>query len=291
MAGKRSVIMKKLFKKSLGTAAFILAGFVLLAFAFPAKANAGGREQAAQKVIKVPVAVANDFIPYAYLYEKDNYIGYEVELLREVDKLLPQYEFEYETVADQWVALTAGRVDLITHQWESNPKRLETYLFGREMITSWESYLAFKPGRTDLNRASDMEGKIIQVGQGSGAAYFVETYNAQHGNKIKVVYSTGGTEITLSKLETGAIDAYLGAKRNLEVTEKNYNVTLGKSAEPVYNVYTYFVFRKDNPDQLALRNATDEALKTLRVNGTMSRLSHEWLGGEYTKWGPEHGEN
>jgi L-cystine transport system substrate-binding protein len=241
--------------------------------------------------LKVPVAVANDFIPYAYLDESGNYIGYEVELLQAIDELLPEYEFEYVTESDQWIALTSGKVDIITHQWESNPKRLETYLFGKEMITTWASHLGFKPGRTDLNTAQDMEGKTIQVGQGSGAAYFVETYNAAHGNKINIVYSSGGTEVTLSKLDTGAIDAYLGALRNLEITEKNYNTTLGKSREPIYNVYTYLVFRKNDPAAVPIQEATDRVLKILRGNGKMKELSEKWLGGDFSQWGDDHVED
>ncbi|MDR2103726.1 MAG: transporter substrate-binding domain-containing protein [Treponema sp.] len=241
--------------------------------------------------LKVPVAVANDFIPYAYLDEQGNYIGYEVELLQAIDELLPEYEFEYVTESDQWIALTSGKVDIITHQWESNPKRLETYLFGKEMITTWASHLGFKPGRTDLNTVQDMEGKTIQVGQGSGAAYFVETYNATHGNKINIVYSSGGTEVTLSKLDTGAIDAYLGALRNLEITEKNYNTVLGKSREPIYNVYTYLVFRKNDPTAVPIQEATDRALKILRKNGKMKELSEKWLGGDFSQWGEDHVED
>jgi ABC-type amino acid transport substrate-binding protein len=136
-----------------------------------------------------------------------------------------------------------------------------------------------------------MEGKTIQVGQGSGAAYFVETYNAAHGNKINVVYSSGGTEITLSKLSTGAIDAFIGALRNLEIKEKNYNTTLGKSMEPIYNVYTFLVFRKNDPTEIPIQQATDRALKVLRTNGKMKALSEKWLGGDFSQWGDDHVEN
>jgi L-cystine transport system substrate-binding protein len=134
-----------------------------------------------------------------------------------------------------------------------------------------------------------MYGKKIQVGQSSGAAIFLEAWNAARGNQVEIVYSSGGTvEITLSKLDTGAIDGYLQTKRMIETTEKNYNVTLGKSAEPVYSVYTYFVFRKDEPDEQILSDAVDGVLKTLRAQGFMRELSLKWLGGNYTDWGPEY---
>lgn len=280
----------KFAKRVLSTAALI-AGVLVLGGCVAKGDSASGTGARAATALKVPVAVANDFIPYAYLDEDGSYIGYEVELLQEIDKVLPEYEFEYVTETDQWIALTSGKVDIITHQWESNPKRLETYLFGKEMITTWASHLGFKPGRDDLNTVQDMEGKTIQVGQGSGAAYFVETYNAAHGNRINVVYSSGDTSVTLSKLQTGAIDAYLGALRNLEIAEKNYDTALGKSREPMYNVYTFLVFRRDDPDVVPIWEATDRALKILRGNGKMRELSEKWLGGDYSRWGDEHVED
>jgi L-cystine transport system substrate-binding protein len=274
-------------RKVLFTALLALAGTAVFAGG-GAEAGKGGNSGAAAKPKEIICGVANDFIPYAYLDEQDNLVGYEIELLKEVDRLLPQYEFKLEPQSDQWVALTSGRVDLITHQWEKNAKREETYLFGKEMLTSYDSYIAFKPGRTDLNKAEDMYGKKIQVGQGSGAAIFLEAWNAAHGNRVEIVYSSGGTEITLSKLDTGAIDGYLQTKRMIETTEKNYNVTLGKSADSVYSVYTYFVFRKDDPDEQILSDAIDGVLKNLRAQGFMRELSLKWLGGNYADWGPEH---
>jgi L-cystine transport system substrate-binding protein len=277
---------KELKRNALTIALLVLTGSVVFAGGNADKGSSGaGRPK------EIICGVANDFIPYAYLDEKNELVGFEIELLKKVDELLPQFEFKLEPQSDQWIALTSGRVDLITHQWEKNVLRAETYLFGQEMLTSYDSYIAFKPGRTDLNRAEDMYGKKIQVGQASGAAIYLEAWNAAHGNRVEIVYSSGGTEITLSKLDTGAIDGYLQTKRMIETTEKNYTVTLGKSANPVYSVYTYFVFRKDDADAQILSDAIDGAIKTLRAQGFMRELSLKWLGGNYSDWGPDHVED
>ncbi|MDR1600659.1 MAG: transporter substrate-binding domain-containing protein [Oscillospiraceae bacterium] len=266
-------------KKYLRVAALVIAAALII----PVYAAAG------EKPKQVYAGVANDFIPYAYLDDNGELVGYEIELLKAVDELLPQYEFILDVQADQWIALASGRVELITHQWEANAKRVETYLFGEEMITTYDSYAAFKPGREDIRGLPDLVGKKVQVSEGGGAAYFVETYNVNNPDaKIDVVYSSGDTTVTLSKIDTGVIDAYLSSKRMIETTEKNYGVTLGKSDEPIYTVYTYFVFRKDDPAEQELSDAIDGALHQLRAEGRMSELSIKWLGGDYTIWGPEH---
>lgn len=232
---------------------------------------------------KVRVAVANDFSPFAYLDEKGNYTGYEVDVLREVDNLLPQYEFDYQTVSDQFVALTSNKVDLITHQWESNPKRQETYLFAKQLITNWTSYIVVKDGRTDIQTVDDLQGKTVMTSQGSNDAYFLETYNKSHNNAIKIVYSSGDTSVTINQLENGTIDAFDSPASVISSYEKNYNVKLGTSNQPLYNSGTFFIYRKDDAKETTLQEAVDGALKTLTDNGTLSQLSVKYLGEDYTK--------
>lgn len=234
------------------------------------------------EVKKVRVAVANDFNPYAYLDENGNYIGYEIDVLKKVDELLPQYEFEYQTVSDQFVALTSNKVDLIAHQWETNPERQKTYLFGKQLVTTWAAYIVFKDGRTDIQTLSDLEGKTVETYQGSNDAYFLETYNKDHNNAIKLVYSSGDTSVTLNQLDNGTIDAFLWPLRFVDLTEESYKVKLGTSSEPVYNSNTYFIYRKDDADETVLQEAVDGALKSITEDSTLKALSIQWLGKDYT---------
>ncbi|SHO43315.1 transporter substrate-binding domain-containing protein [Anaerocolumna xylanovorans] len=234
------------------------------------------------KVEKIRVAVANDFNPYAYLDEKGDYIGYEVDVLKKVDELLPQYEFEYQTVADQFVALTSNKVDLISHQWESNPERQKTYLFGKEIVTTWAAYIITKDGAEKLQTYKELEGKTVATFQGSNDAYQLETYNKEHNNAIKLEYNSGDFSVILSKLESGAVDAFLLPLSYLPSIEEGYKVKLQRSDEPSYYSGTYFIYRRDDADETALQEAVDGVLKTLHEDGTLEKLSTQWLGADYT---------
>lgn len=231
---------------------------------------------------KIRVAVANDFNPYAYLDEKGNYIGYEIDVLKKVDELLPQYEFEYQTVADQFVALTSNKVDLISHQWESNPERQKTYLFGKEIVTTWAAYIITKDGAEKLQTYKDLEGKTVATFQGSNDAYQLETYNKEHNNAIKLEYNSGDFSVILSKLESGAVSAFLLPLSYISSVEEGYKVKLQHSDEPSYYSGTYFIYRKDDGNETTLQEAVDTALKTLHEDGTLAKLSTQWLGGDYT---------
>ncbi|MBW4840255.1 MAG: transporter substrate-binding domain-containing protein, partial [Paenibacillaceae bacterium] len=43
-----------------------------------------------------------------------------------------------------------------------------------------------------------------------------------------------------------------------------------------------FVFRKDDPDEQKLADAIDGAIKELKADGTLGKLSKEWLGEDFT---------
>jgi L-cystine transport system substrate-binding protein len=234
------------------------------------------------EVKKVRVAIANDFNPYSYLDEDGNYTGYEYDTLVKVDEALPQYEFEYQTVSDQFVALTSNKVDLIAHQWESNPERQKTYLFGKEIVTAWASYIITKDGAEKLQTYKDLENHTVGTWQGSNDAYQLETYNKNNDDSIKLEYNSGDFSVLLNKLDSGAIDAFLLPLSYLKSIEDGYKVKLQHADEPAYYSGTFFIFRKDDTDETALQEAVDGALKTLHEDGTLVALSNKYLGGDYT---------
>jgi L-cystine transport system substrate-binding protein len=43
-----------------------------------------------------------------------------------------------------------------------------------------------------------------------------------------------------------------------------------------------FMFRKNDPASQELSDAVDVALKELKADGTLGKLSTEWLGGDFT---------
>ena len=83
-------------------AAAVLAG----SLAFAAKKSA-----AKAKTVYVGVAIDTTV---GYLDDKGNYAGYEAEMLRAIDEMLPQYEFKYEysDLSGILLALSQGRYDI-----------------------------------------------------------------------------------------------------------------------------------------------------------------------------------
>ena len=69
--------------------------------------SSGGTEDGVTKII---VGTGNAYEPYCYLDENGNLAGYEYEVLKAVDELLPQYEFEYQTSDFTNVAISLDAV-------------------------------------------------------------------------------------------------------------------------------------------------------------------------------------
>ena len=266
---------------------YVFAGFltilggVTLAGCGKKEASAGGGAE------KVVVGTGNSYEPYCYLDDKGNLAGYEYEVLKAVDELLPQYEFEYKTsdFANVLISLDAGKIDIGAHQYEWNKERDEKYLFGKEPYTTYVTYLTVAGNRDDVKSLDDLKGKKVKSSSGSNSAYILENYNKDHkDNPIRVDYVNNSTdEETITGLLNGVWDATIMTARDVDKLNKSYekgSPSIKVTGDPVQTSSTYFVFAKDNTK---LQEAVDGALKQLKENGTLAKISVNVIGGDYTE--------
>lgn len=266
---------------------YVFAGFltilggITLAGCGKKEALAGGGAE------KVVVGTGNSYEPYCYLDDKGNLAGYEYEVLKAVDELLPQYEFEYKTsdFANVLISLDAGKIDIGAHQYEWNKERDEKYLFGKEPYTTYVTYLTVAGNRDEVKSLDDLKGKKVKSSSGSNSAYILENYNKEHkDNPIRVDYVNNSTdEETITGLLNGVWDATIMTARDVDKLNKSYekgSPSIKVTGEPVQTSSTYFVFAKDNTK---LQEAVDGALKQLKENGTLAKISVDVIGGDYTE--------
>ena len=179
--------MKKSLKK-------LLTMTLSLAFVFSVLlAGCGKDNQSEEGVTKITVGTGNGYAPYCYLDENGNLAGYEYEVLKAVDELLPQYEFEYQTsdFTNVAISLDAGKIDIAAHQYEYNDERASKYLFGEEPYTTFVTYLVVPKENTSISSLDDLQGKTVFAGgKGSNTTSIIEKYNEEHkDNPVKIVNS------------------------------------------------------------------------------------------------------
>lgn len=243
------------------------------------KAEAANNDPDAKEII---VGTGNAYQPFVYLDENGQLTGYEKAVLDEVDELLPQYKFKYESFEFKNIlpALDAGKVDLAAHQYEINDERQKKYLFGKVGYTDYTSYVVVdKASGHDFQSLDDLAGHKVHTSTGSNFAYLLEQYNKKHDRKIDIVYGDGGNEILVKNLQNGTVDAALLTKYDVNKLNKQFNANLVTSGKPVNVSKTYYLYQKNNTK---LQKDIDQALQKLIDNGKLAELSKKILGGDFT---------
>jgi L-cystine transport system substrate-binding protein len=141
----------------------------------------------AVSVTNIVVGTGTKYEPYCYADSAGNLIGYDYKVLVEVDRRLPQYAFSYETFdfANILISLGVGKIDIGAHEYEENPDRRATYLYGDERYSDFDSWLSVKADGTwaNINSFDDIAGDpnaVVGVSLGSNYEAFVKTYNQTH---------------------------------------------------------------------------------------------------------------
>lgn len=238
----------------------------------------------AEEVKVYRIATEGAYAPFNYLDENGQPDGYDIAVAKAVDELIPEVEFEYQAV--EWSSIFAGleadKYDLIVSQAAKTPEREERYLFS-DVAYSWSvGAIAYKTGRTDIKSMDDLAGKTVNVAVGSSNANVIETWNEEHGNVVNVVYGDGDISKALLEVQEGRVDATLVSPQtaSLVIAEQGldveYVLRTGDEPKPVY-----WLYQKDE-DGEALKALVDEALQTLIDNGTLSEISLQYLGGDYS---------
>lgn len=238
----------------------------------------------AEEVKVYRIATEGAYAPFNYLDENGQPDGYDIAVAKAVDELIPEVEFEYQAV--EWSSIFAGleadKYDLIVSQAAKTPEREERYLFS-DVAYSWSvGAIAYKTGRTDIKSMDDLAGKTVTVAVGSSNANVIETWNEEHGNVVNVVYGDGDISKALLEVQEGRVDATLVSPQtaSLVIAEQGLDVeyVLRTDDEPKH---VYWLYQKDEDGEV-LKALVNEALQTLIDNGTLSEISLQYLGGDYS---------
>jgi L-cystine transport system substrate-binding protein len=235
----------------------------------------------AAEVRQIAIGIGNAFEPYAYIDENNQPAGYDVAVLKAVDERLPQYEFVFESLEfkNLLLGVDAGKYDIASQQFEVNPERAEKYLFTTEGFANYDKRIVVKKGRTDIQSIDDLVGKKVAVTGGSNSAAILEKYNATHDKKIDIVYE-GSNQVAYDNIVNGRIDAGVMTRRVFNRVNNAFGGGLGIVEKNLFSKSdAYFILAKK---ETQLRDDIDAALRELKKDGTLSKLSFQYTNGDYT---------
>jgi L-cystine transport system substrate-binding protein len=236
------------------------------------------------KEVKVyQVATRGTFKPFTYMDDKDHLTGYDIEILREIEKRNPTIKFEFKTMSVDagFLAMESGQIDLIANQIVSNPQRADKSIFTKEVNNYTSRKLAVKGDRNDIQSIDDLRGKKVAVTSSSEVTRQLQKYNETAEPKIDLVYTDKGTAETLNLVATGRVDATPAYDVAIEEAKKTLGLNVKAVGPTIASDATCYALRKDEKSQ-QLANQIDATIKEMRADGTLKKLSEQFLGKDYT---------
>lgn len=241
-----------------------------------------GSEATPIEVKKIIVGTGTQFPNVCFIDEDGNLTGYDVELVREIDARLDEYEFEFQTLefTNLLLSLETNKIDMVAHEMEKNPEREEKYLFNKEAYSHWKNRVTVAKDNNTVQSIDDLKGQKVLTTATSAQAILLENYNEENDNAIEIVYQSGAANDSIQQVVSGRVAAILSADFTLPLIDSEG--LLKQVGPPLSESNTLFMFRKNDPEQQKLADRVDDALREIKADGTLKQLSEHWLGADYT---------
>ncbi|OXS68640.1 amino acid ABC transporter substrate-binding protein [Lysinibacillus sp. KCTC 33748] len=236
--------------------------------------------QGGKDVQKIIVGTGTQFPNICFIDDKGNLTGYDVELVRAIDEKLPEYEIEFKTMefSNLLLSLETRKIDFIAHQMEVNSEREEKFLFNKEPYNVFPLKVTVNEKNNSIQSIDDLKGKNVSVSPTSNSAVYIEKYNKEHNLGANIIYSSGSVDIH-NQLATGRIDAIITTPFAVKYFNESNEAQEKVVGDALLNSKVYFLLNKD---EAVLQKRLDDAIRELKAEGVISKLSKKWLGDDYS---------
>lgn len=239
-----------------------------------------------KKVIRV--AHTQAYVPYDFVNDKGESDGFEVAVMKEVAKLMPEYSFEFVPTSDDdlLIGVESGKYDVGTKGAWLTEARKEKFIFPKEPVGASIIGIVFRKDNgdqiKDIESFAKFSGKLVPIAPQNAQYNVIEAFNKTHPQSpISLVSSEA---FTIADAYTwvleGRYDAYvdieLSYKNNVEKADGPYHNLADKLSFVRYKaIPTYPLFNKK--DQ-AFADAYDQAVSQLKANGKIKELEEKYFG-------------
>ena len=247
------------------------------------------KEAAAGGKTIVKTVISGTEAPLSWVDEKGEKHGYEYDVLLEVNKRLKDYRLDIQAVPPetQDVMMESGDAKVATGGYFKNAQREQNFLLPESPIGA--SSLMVYVLKGNENKYTNFEDvvkanlKLVPLTPNGGAYRIVDEWNKKHGNLLKEIPVQSGVSAAerVKGLKEGQYDALI-IPNNLGVEElaAKQGVELAAIKEPIKVNATYVVVNKKEEKLAGEINA---ALKELRADGTLAKISTKWYKDDLLK--------
>lgn len=236
----------------------------------------------------ITVAHTNYYVPYDFVNEKGESDGFEVAVMKEVAKKLPQYDFKFVPTSDDdlLIGVESGKYTVGTKGiWITEPRK-KKYIFPKNNIGASVIGLIVRKENTDkikdLASFADFSGKLVPIASQDARYSVIDDFNKQNpDHQIKLVPSEAfQVADAYSWVLEGRYDAYLEVelsyKNNIQKEDAPYHKFNDQLTYIRYKgIPTYPIINK-NEQQFA--DDYDKAIEELRQEGKIAELEQQYFG-------------
>lgn len=214
--------------------------------------------------------------------------GYDIEVLREVDALLKDYEFEYigTSYDDAYVGLEAGNYDAALTNAFWTEERAKKYLISEQNLGASVLTLVTRAENADIKNLSDLAKSDLELAPilaGNGMYYVVKQYNEDNkDNQIEIKTTDDSTYVagSVEEVVAGKYDAAIFVKPSFDTTvvaeDGDLHDYLSKISSSEFTLAkTYAMFSKNVGEDFV--KAYNDALVKVVESGKASEISKEFF--------------
>ncbi|MCI8560800.1 MAG: transporter substrate-binding domain-containing protein [Dorea sp.] len=270
-------------KKRAMSIVLMLSMFAVLVWGCGAKSEESGndeekKEQTTYEKIMdkgvLTIGTEGTYKPFTYHDESDTLTGYDVEVAKAIgEKMGVKVEFSEITWEGLLASLDNGTVDLVLNQVGVTDERKEKYDFSDPYLYS---YIALIVNKDDNEIASwdAAKGKKTSLNISSNYAAIAEEYEmditaSETFSKDIELLLAGRTDCVINN--TIAFNDYLIQKSDTPIKIADVRAEADTVAVPI---------PKGNED---LVEAVNKAIKELQEDGTLTKLSEQFLGKDFSR--------
>lgn len=232
---------------------------------------------------EIVVGTSGTLFPTSYYPEgSDELTGYDIEVMREVaDRIGLEVKFEEYGVDGLLSAIKSGRVDAVINDMEVTERRQKEFAFSEPYKYSYSTMIVRESDLSGIETLEDLEGKTHGGGATTVFSEIAEHFGAEtktYGNVTNDVYlrdvANGRTDFIINDyyLQTLALKALPEIEVQLHPDLKFHPTT------------SAIVLPKDADK---LKKEINDALQSMREDGTLTELSKEFFNGKDASKKPE----
>ncbi|EJF00533.1 transporter substrate-binding domain-containing protein [Liquorilactobacillus mali] len=223
---------------------------------------------------QLTIGLEGTYKPYSYR-SNGKLTGFEVDLGKALAK---QMGVKVKFVPTKWDSLIAGvgasKYDIVLNNITQTPERKKVYIFSNPYIYS--RYTVISSKKNKINNLKEIKNKKFAEGTGTNNEILAKKYKAK-------IVSSGDFATSLSLIRQGrvqgtinAAEAYYAYAKTNKVSDLHFK-DLSKQVKPVK------ISALLNKKNKKLQKRINKALKTLKDNGTLKKLSEKYFGSDITK--------